>query len=198
MTSQQRRCTAFEGSHRLASGVVSDVLPVARSALERGEAPVLIFDDETAELIEIDFRKERSKVPASPPAEAVAENGRATASSEKETTRGPGRPKLGVVGREVTLLPRHWDWLGRQPGGASVALRKLVDEARRAHESRDRKRGAQAAAYRFMHAMAGDLPGFEEASRALFARDADRFAAMTGGWPRDLRDYAQRLAAAAF
>ncbi len=74
--------------------------------------------------------------------------------------RGRGRPKLGVVAREVTLLPRHWDWLNAQPGGASVALRKLVEQARRANGDADRARAAREAAYHFMSAMAGDLPAF--------------------------------------
>ena len=105
---------------------------------------------------------------------------------------------MGVVAREVTLLPRHWDWLNHQPGGASVALRKLVEEARHTHRVRDRMRQSQEAAYRFMSIMAGDRPFFEEATRALFAGNHVRFDAMTGGWPVDIRDYAQKLAAGAF
>ena len=108
--------------------------------------------------------------------------------------RGRGRPKLGVVAREVTLLPRHWEWLGAQPGGASVALRKLVDAARRANGDPDRSRAARDAAYHFMSAMAGNLPGFEEASRALFADDRRRFAALIAGWPGDIRDHIVKLA----
>jgi hypothetical protein len=108
--------------------------------------------------------------------------------------RGRGRPKLGVVAREVTLLPRHWDWLNTQPGGASVALRKLVEEARRTSGDRDRTRAAQEAAYHFMSAIAGDLPGFEEATRALFAYDRRRFGDLVAQWPEDVRDHAIRLA----
>lgn len=112
--------------------------------------------------------------------------------------RGPGRPKLGVVAREVTLLPRHWEWLNGQPGGASVALRKLVDEARRANDGKDRVRQAREAAYRFMSVMAGNERGFEEATRALFAGDRERFEEFVASWPADVRDHAKRLAAAAF
>ena len=111
--------------------------------------------------------------------------------------RGPGRPKLGVVAREVTLLPRHWDWLNAQPGGASVALRKLVEEARRANEGKDRVRQSQEAAYRFMSVMAGNRPGFEEATRALFAGRAGRFDQLIEPWPEDVRHYARKLAAPA-
>ena len=112
--------------------------------------------------------------------------------------RGPGRPKLGVVAREVTLLPRHWDWLAAQPGGASVALRRLVEDARRVSASDDRRRAAQEAAYRFMQAMAGDQPGYEDATRALFAGDVARFEERTAAWPEDVREHASLLAADAF
>jgi hypothetical protein len=101
-----------------------------------------------------------------------------------------------VIAREVTLLPRHWDWLATQPGGASIALRKLVEEARRASTGKDRLRQAQEAAYRFMSAMAGDLAGFEEATRALFANDRAGFGACVAQWPADIREYAERLASA--
>jgi hypothetical protein len=101
---------------------------------------------------------------------------------------------LGVVAREVTLLPRHWEWLNGQPGGASVALRKLVEEARRVNEGRDRERRAQEAAYKFMSAMAGNLPGFEEAIRALFAKDQERLEEWIRGWPEDIRAHVVRLA----
>jgi len=100
-----------------------------------------------------------------------------------------------VVAREVTLLPRHWEWLAAQPGGASVALRKLVEAARRDHRDRDIQRQVQECAHRFMSAMAGDLPGYEEAIRALFADDQARFAGLVAPWPADVRDHALRLAA---
>lgn len=108
--------------------------------------------------------------------------------------RGRGRPKLGVVAREITLLPRHWDWLGAQPGGASVALRKLVDEARRVNSERDGTRAAQERAYYFISAIAGDMSGFEEASRALFANDKAMFNERIAAWPSDVRTHAVRLA----
>jgi hypothetical protein len=193
--SPQTPCTAFEGTHRIASGELKHVALKAKAVIDRGErAPVLIFDDITSELIEVDFRgtakdvlKKLSGAPttASPPPDA-------------ETPRRPGRPKLGVVAREVTLLPRHWDWLNSQPGGASVALRKLVEEARRVNATRDRVRQAQEAAYRFMSAMAGNEPGFEEAARALFAGQRERFDTQVESWPIDVRDHAKKLAAAAF
>jgi hypothetical protein len=103
-----------------------------------------------------------------------------------------------VTAREVTLLPRHWEWLAAQPGGASVALRKLVEAARRESEGPDRRRAAREAAYRFASALAGDRPGFEAMSRALFAGDAAGFAARIADWPTDIRDHLRTLASEAF
>src|ERR1700690_1044417 len=153
----QRPCTAFAGARRIASGDLRDVALKAKRAVDRGgPAAVLIFDDASGEVIEVDFRGTAAEV---------------LKRLSEPAPRGPGRPRLGVVAREVTLLPRHWDWLRRQPGGASIALRKLVDQARRVSGDRDRTRAAQEAAYHFISAMAGNLPGFEEAARALFAYD---------------------------
>jgi hypothetical protein len=179
----RRPHTAFAGHRRLISGPLHEVALAVKRATEGGDAePVLIYDDSTGRAIDIDTRGSNAEVLA-----------RLTPPSVEEP-RGRGRPKLGVAAREVTLLPRHWDWLSAQPGGASVALRKLVEEARRTSGDRDRSRQAQEAAYHFMSAMAGDLPGFEEAARALFASDRARFADLVAGWPDDIRDHAVKLA----
>lgn len=191
------RCTAFAGQHRIASGELRHVALVAqRATAAAGAAPVQIFDDRSSEPIEIDLRgtpadllkrlAEASDQAARAPDPAVA---------EAAPRKGPGRPRLGVIAREVTLLPRHWQWLATQPGGASVALRKLVEEARRTHAGSDRRREAQESAYRFMSAMAGDLPAFEEASRALFAGDASAFEERIAAWPEDVREHLSMLAA---
>jgi hypothetical protein len=184
-TRDHPRCTAFAGARLIASGTLVEV---ARSSIASIE-PVLIFDDMTGEMIELDLRGTPDEVLARLAPEA---------STSEELPRGPGRPKLGVVAREVTLLPRHWDWLNGQPGGASVALRKLVEEASRAKVGLDRARRARDAAYRFLTAMAGDLPGFEEAIRALFAGDSEAFRSRARAWPADIRDHACRMAEAAF
>src|SRR5207245_11177496 len=130
------------------------------------------FHADTSAPIELGFRGNIADVLARLPetAKAAATGGEAA----QPASRGPGRPKLGVVAREVTLLPRHWDWLAQQRGGASVALRRLVDEARRTHEDKDRIRIAQEAAYRFMSAMAGDRSNYEAAIRPLFADEPVR------------------------
>jgi hypothetical protein len=186
--------TAFIGSRRLASGLLAEVALAVLKASKRAAAePILIFDDTTGRPIDLDLRGTERDVVARLPQPAPNPQ----ASADDPTTserRGRGRPRLGVVAREVTLLPRHWEWLGAQSGGASVALRKLVDEARRASGALDRSRATRDATYHFMSAMAGDLPGFEEASRALFADDRPRFSGLIGGWPADIRDHIVRLA----
>ena len=190
-------CTAFCGSNRIASGELRDVARQAKLAFDSDRwAQVLIFDDATSEPIEVDFRGTPEDVVRrlAPPAVAAV-NGESDA--PQADVRKPGRPRLGVVAREVTLLPRHWEWLAGQPGGASVALRKLVEQARVPNHGKDQKRRAQEACYRFLSAMAGNEPGFEEATRALFAGRHERFDETVEAWPKDVRDHARRLAGAA-
>ena len=182
--------TAFEGERRLVSGSIAEVALAIKAATRPAAGPIAIFSDSSGRPIDLDLRGSNAEVLARLAAmtPAVAEE---PVSSEP---RGRGRPKLGVVAREVTLLPRHWEWLSAQPGGASVALRKLVEEARKASGDRDRHRAARDAAYHFMSAMAGNLENFEEASRALFADDRRRFVSLIAPWPADIRDHAVKLA----
>ncbi|MDI1326662.1 MAG: DUF2239 family protein [Brevundimonas sp.] len=177
---------AVFSSHRLiARGPLGGVLEAVRTAAD-GEAAPLVIDLATGRVVDLDLRGTLDAAKA-----------RLTPAPEAEK-RGPGRPKLGVTAREVTLLPRHWDWLAGQPGGASVALRKLVEGALREAEGPNRVRKAKEAAYRFMTAMAGDLPGYEEATRMLFAGDWTAFDAATEGWPEGVRDVARGMAAGAW
>ena len=182
--------TAFEGQRCLVSGPITEVALAIKGVTRPAASPIAIFSDSTGRPIDLDLRGSNAEVLArlsalSPPAQEEA------VSNEP---RGRGRPKLGVVAREVTLLPRHWEWLSAQPGGASVVLRKLVDEARKANGDRDRHRAARDAAYHFISAMAGNLENFEEASRALFADDRRRFVSLIAPWPADIRDHAVKLA----
>lgn len=162
---------------------------------ESSLGPVLIFDNETGRSIDIDMRGTDDEIAArfAPAASDVQQEDETDSAATHSETRGRGRPRLGVIAREITLLPRHWDWLAKQPGGASVALRKLVEDARRMNTQRDHRRAAHERAYHFMSAMAGDLPGFEEAARALFADDRARFGQLIAGWPVDVRDHAFTL-----
>jgi hypothetical protein len=162
--------TAFSGDRRLAAGPPAETAAAARAALARG-LPVILLDDATGRVV--DLHPDGS--PALP--EAAAE------------PRGRGRPRLGVTSREVTLLPRHWDWLARQKGGASATLRRLVDAARRETDGRPDRDAARERTYRAMTVLAGDRPGYEEATRALFAGDRAAFAIRIAAWPEDVRTY---------
>ena len=201
-------CTAFDGPRRLASGPLDQVALAVKTAIEGGAAgPVLIFGDVSGRVIDVDTRGTAQEVLARLALAAVETAWREAAQSAPlpspatATTAQPdseprrrGRPRLGVVAREVTLLPRHWEWLGAQPGGASVALRKLVETARRDNRAGEQSRRMRDAAYHFMSAMAGNLPGFEEAVRALYANEGERLRDLIVAWPRDLREHAIRLA----
>lgn len=206
-----RLYTSFNGHRRIATGPLKAVALTVKHAAESGAlGPVLIFDDTTGHSIDIDTRGSDQEMlarlvthPANTDDRAESEQPRDPlrtahdsmgADAPVNQPRGRGRPKLGVVAREVTLLPRHWEWLTAQPGSASVALRKLVDEAKRTHGEKDRRGRAQECAYHFMSAMAGDMPCFEEATRVLFANDQSRFCELVAGWPEDVRNHAIALA----
>ncbi len=176
--SRGARCIVFHGGKRIAEGTQAEV-----TTLLGATTGILVFDLETSEQIELHV-----------PGAASASNP-ATVESAARLPR-PGRPKLGVIPREVTLLPPDWEWLNAQPGGASVTLRKLVLRARRASAGADRIREAQAICYRFIHAIAGNEAGFEQASRALFAGSVERFARCVASWPADVRAHAMQLAQA--
>ncbi|MCB0221843.1 MAG: DUF2239 family protein [Chrysiogenetes bacterium] len=186
--------TSFDGHRRIAAGTLATNALAVKKALESGATgPVLVFDDATGRCVDVDTRGTDAEVLARLPAGAPDRN-KPDAPEATEKPRGRGRPRLGVVSREVTLLPRHWQWLSTQPGGASVTLRKLVEQARRANGEKDKVRKAHERAYHFMSALAGDLPGFEEVTRALFANDPIKFAKLTRRWPDDVRAHATGLA----
>lgn len=192
-----RPCTAFEGDKRLISGPLIEVALAVKNLADSGmRTPILAFDDATAHILELDLCGTKQEVITRLP-DAVARLQQPAPEAEPERSGRRGRPKLGVVGREITLLPRHWQWLDAQPGGASVALRKLVDQARRTSGDRDRQRAAMEATYRFVTAIGGDRPGYEDAVRALFAGDLKGFGERIADWPTDIRDYAITLAFAA-
>jgi len=192
--------TAFAEKRRIASGDLTAVTLASKRVCDAGEPlTIMVFDDSTGRQVEIDLHGSFDDVAhrlsaASPEIESRPVEEEATTLPP----RGPGRPRLGVVAREVTLLPRHWEWLATQSGGASVTLRKLVEQARRDNADADRLREARDAVYRFTMAMAGDEVGFEEATRSLYAGDRAAFDAMTATWPDDVRDHAREMANSAF
>ena len=207
MISQTTASAAFEGSKCIASGALIEVALAVKTAFDQTahqalSSPILIFNDATSETIELDWCGSASNFPARlallPLAEDFPDQSAQSTLGVPDAPRGPGRPRMGVVAREVTLLPRHWEWLASQPGGASVTLRKLVEVARRASEVTDRVRQASGVGYKFMATMAGHEAGFEEASRALFAGDQSGFEALIAAWPVDVQAHLKKILADAF
>jgi len=181
----EKHYSAFMGRKLLVSGMLDKVLRALKARFDRGtKTPILVFEDETGKQVDFDLRGALADV-LTRYRPAIASIGR-------------GRPKLGVVAREISLLPRHWEWLEEQPNGASAALRRLIDEARTRNPDEQKARTAVHAAGRFLSVMAGNLPGYEEATRALYARDRKRFDELIREWPRDIRLHARQLASAAF
>jgi hypothetical protein len=177
---KDRTYTAFIGANRLASGALEEVLAALKSRFDRDAGTILLtFDDQTGKPVDFDLRGTLADV--------QARYRRAPAHV------GPGRPKLGVIAREVSLLPRHWEWLELEPNGASAAIRRLVDDARKRNPGEQEARLAIEAAGRFLSAMAGNLPGYEEATRALYGRNKKEFYALTREWPGDIRLHARHL-----
>ncbi|MBI1791315.1 MAG: DUF2239 family protein [Acidobacteria bacterium] len=182
---EQLTYTAFVGDTLIASGPLETMLPAVKAGFERNESALfLIFEDHSGRQVDFDLR--------GPLREVLAR------ALPARSRTGPGRPKLGVVSREVSLLPRHWTWLEQQPNGASAALRRLVDQARKWEPDKQRARAATEAAGRFMSAMAGNLPGYEEATRALYAAHRPRFEDLIRDWPPDIRAHLHRLVRDAF
>ncbi len=183
MNDPESTYTTFAGDRLIVSGGLREMIIRTKDHLDGGGGQVLIFEDQTGRQVDFDFRGSPDEVVA-----RVAPDARRA---------GPGRPKLGVVSREVSLLPRHWEWLEQQPNGISAALRRLVDHARKREPDKERARLAREAASRFMWGMAGNLPHFEEASRALFARNEARLEDLVRDWPQDVRTHVLQLAGAA-
>jgi uncharacterized protein len=171
---------AFAGNHRVGAGTLVQAAMAAKRVESDRSVSLLVFNGRTGEVVDLDLRGSF--------AELSARYGAGLPAASKR-----GRPRLGVTSREVTLLPRHWEWLARQPGGASAAIRRLIDAARKANEPADRLLHAREAAYRFMSAMAGDLPGFEEAARSLFRGDHVTLNRQMSPWPPDIRAQVQDM-----
>lgn len=160
--------TAFLDDRIVARGGREAVTRELETRFPADHGAIRVFEDGTGRVVDLDYRDAARSVPP----------------------RRPGRPSLGVTAREVTLLPRHWEWLSRQPGGASAALRRLVEEARRKVASSRDKRDA---AYRFLSDMCGDRPGYEEALRALYRGEEAHFRSLIAPWPEAIRNYVGEL-----
>ncbi len=166
------RVTAFFEGRIVARGERGAVTKVVEEGYSDRLSDVRVFEDESGRVVDLDVwdAAARAPVPAEP--------------------RGRGRPRLGVTAREVTLLPRQWEWLSKQPGGASAAIRRLVEAARKGAKGPE---AARDAVYRFLTAMGGDRPGYEEAMRALYRGETERLRELIAEWPEDVRGYAGEL-----
>jgi hypothetical protein len=181
--------TVFNHQHRIAEGSLAQIASQVQQVMNADpQAQILTFADDTGIQTDVNWFNVAD----------TAELSLAAQDDVVEQPRKAGRPKLGVVAREITLLPRHWEWLSQQSGGASVAIRKLVEEARRANEGKDRIKRAQEATYRVMTAIAGNEAGFEEALRALYAVNHAQFVQIVQAWPVDIQTYLQKLAVNVF
>lgn len=181
-------CTVFKAGAAVAAGPVRDVVATLHARREaHGDEGLLVFDDRTGGAVDFDLRGSAADAQAVLPHHPLWP---ATPPPEK---RGRGRPRLGVVSREVSLLPRHWSWIKAQRGSASAVLRRLIEREMKADAPADEVRARAERAHAFLWTMAGDLPGFEAASRALYAGALDTYAALAAAWPDDVRAYADRL-----
>lgn len=185
-----RTFAAFDGEKRIAAGELEAMLLQTKNYIDGRENPqVLIFEDRTGMQVDFDFRGTPEDV-----LNRLAEHPLfAHDTGDKKQQTGPGRPKLGVVCREVSLLPRHWEWLENQQGGISASIRRLVDEARKREPEKEMERGRRNAASSVMAVLAGNLPGYEEASRALFAGDREQLDNQIKDWPLDIKVYIKAL-----
>lgn len=183
----QRECVLFAGTELIARGGASTIAVLAKRRQDNGETSGRVYLDHSGLRIDLDLSGDESEVVA-----RLSEHPALGGPISKAAKRGPGRPKLGVTSREVSLLPRHWEWLGEQSGGASAALRRLVDAARKGSDGNSEARQAVEAAHRFLWDAAGDLPGFESASRALFAYDFTSFEQLVASWPKGIREQTMR------
>ena len=190
---------AFAGVKKIAEGSLPDVAIKVRRHLDRTtDTTPIVFDRKSARQIELDYRGTDPEIRHRASLSEIKLQAEPLAPSTSTRSRGRGRPKLGVVAGEVTLLPRHWAWLKTQRGGASVTLRRLVDDARRNSEPKESRTEAQDSVYRAMVVLAGDLPGYEEALRALYANDADSFTRQTNKWPSGVKSFIRDLSREAF
>lgn len=180
-----REYIAFAGAQKIAGGPALEIAPKIRMFMDsNADAEILVFDAKTSAQIEFDLRGTPDQI-------------RRRLKDQFEAivvSPGPGRPKLGVVCREISLLPRHWEWLATQRGGASATLRRLVEDAKRQNAPQDQLRAAKDAAYKFLSIIAGNLPSYEEAIRALYGDAADKYQKIVKEWPKDIRDHAYALA----
>lgn len=173
---------AFAGEKLISKGTMTKVREEIRNLMDRQN--ILVFDQDDGRQVSLDFTESGVSEPEPT----------SSGSRDPLVKKKPGRPKLGVVGREVTLLPRHWQWLDGQRGGASATLRRLVEQYRSENSELDRIRSAQDRTNRFIYAIAGNLSNFEEAVRALYGNNSEGFDECVNCWPQDIRNCTKHYA----
>lgn len=184
--------TAFETHKILSQGSLEDVVLKVKKRLEKSpESQIVIYSDVTGKSMDFNFQGSEKEVLKRLEVYTTPE-------SADEASTGPGRPKLGVISREVSLLPRHWEWLATQSGGASNTLRKLVEESMKKTSGVQTVKTAQERTYKFMSVEAGDLENYEEALRALYRKDKEKFTSDIKTWPRDVQKHILELAKPVF
>lgn len=184
--------TAFDGHKLLTQGPLEDVvLKLKRHLKSNPNSSPLVFSDSSGKQMDFDMHGTEKE---------VLQKLHIYRGTDGAPTlnQGPGRPKLGVVAREISLLPRHWEWLSTQSGGASATLRRLVDETKKTSFGKDLVKQAQERTYKYMSAIAGDLPNYEEALRALYKKDKALFKTQISDWPSDIKEYAKTLSIEVF
>jgi hypothetical protein len=184
--------TAFNNTDLFHQGDLSEVVLKIKDHIGKAEnTTITVFSDATGKTIDFNFQGTKKDVQKRLDV-FVSE------SSLTNTITGPGRPKLGVISREISLLPTHWEWLSTQPGGASAILRRLVDEARKKSLNTPSIKSIQEKTHRFISAIAGDLEGYEEVLRAMYRKDEDQFLIHMSSWPNDLKTHALFLSKGMF
>jgi uncharacterized protein len=187
----QENYTAFEGTTRLYRGTFQEVVLKVKERLGRAEnSSVLIFSNNTGKTMDFNFQGNMK--------DTLKRLEKFVSTQEPRPISGPGRPKLGVISREVSLLPRHWEWLASQPSGASATIRKLIEEAKKKSSTRNSVKHVQECVYRFMSVIVGDMKGYEEALRALYKADRKNFLLHIQDWPTDVRTHVIEMAKPVF
>lgn len=183
--------TAFEGKNLYVRGSLIEVaLKVKERLGSLSNSSILIFSDSSGKTMDLNFQGSEQ--------ELVKRLSVFVSEETPKDLNGPGRPKLGVISREVSLLPRHWEWLASQSGGASATLRRLIEVEVKTTSTNPSPKLVQERTYKVMNVMAGDLRGYEEALRALYKRDEKAFLKEIAQWPSDVRDYVTELGQPAF
>ena len=183
--------TAFEGFQICAHGSLDSVAISIKQRLKKDPTTqFLIFSNSSGKQMDLDLSGSQK---------VILERLKIYQASHFSPATGPGRPKLGVISREVSLLPQHWEWLSNQSGGASATIRRLVDEKIKEPVSAENQiKQAQEVVYRVLSSLAGNLPNYEDVIRFLYRRDKKSFRNAMSDWPKDVVSHTMALSKRVF